>query len=515
MNPASQTIPSPSQVIQLLATHKRYWLIPAVVLGTLAALYAVVRPSTWEASQALIVRDEAANNELGPGKFDHADEMKTVQETILELAKGRSVLTAALKQVGQPAGSNRDEAAWPNPREVDSLRQNVKLTPPKGAEFGKTEIFYLKVRDHDNDRAVALNRAICDRLQARFQDLRDDKAQSMTDELVKTVHLAKADLDDSTARLREIEKQVGSDLAELRVLNEPGSGDSALHQTITEIRSELRQIAANREANEQLLELLQEAQEDPGRLVATPNRLLDSQPALRRLQDGLVDAQLRTATLKGTMSEAHPLVRSAMQAEEEIGGHLHNELAIALRGLKAELQVNGDRQAALENQLADAGRRLGELAELRAVYSNQLAETANRSQLVERAEQNLAEARASHASAKAASLISRIDSPETGVNPIGPRRAMIVLMGIAGGLLGGLGFLLLTVQPPQPTLAGEAAAARVQPKRAESQQPAPRQAAMSLPSGGLGFGPIAPVLHPGGNLSVKQALQKIVYGNAV
>ncbi|MBN2473652.1 MAG: hypothetical protein JXB62_03515 [Pirellulales bacterium] len=510
MNCSSQTIPSPGQVVRLLATHKRHWLIPAVVVGVLALLYALFRPATWEASQALIVRDEATNNEVRPGEFGHADEMKTLQETILELAKSGGVLSAALGEIGPPAGERPGDATWPSPADVARLRDRVKLTPPKGAEFGKTEVFYLKVRDHDRDRAVALNRATCGHLQARLQELRDAKAQSMISELAKTVHLAKNDLQESTARLEQLEKQVGSDLAELRVLNEPGLGDSALRRTMTEIRSELRQIDATRRANQELLALLVAAGDDPGRLLATPNRLLESQPALRRLKDGLVDAQLATAALMGTMSAEHPLVKSALQSEEEIGRHLHDELSIAIRGLNVELQMNDDRATVLEGQLAEVTARLGRLAELRASYANQLAETANRTQRIKRAEQNLSEAQATHASAKATNLISRIDVPDTGVDPVGPSRSLIVLLGIAGGLAVGFGVVVL-VTPPVSVAGAHASPA-------EPTRPSPVAAGpFDLP---------APVVQPrrrpvacgfpaDQGLSIKQALQKVVLHNTV
>lgn len=244
MNSSLPMVLSPREIVRILRVHAKHWLIPTVVIGVLAVGYALVRPATWEASQALIVRNEAANNEVGPGKFSHTDEMKTVQETILELVKSRGVLTAALEEVGPPVDYRKAKAAWPGARDVAGLQKNIKLTPPKGAEFGKTEVFYLKVRDRDRTRVIALNRAICDRLLARFQELRDAKAKSMIDELVKTVHLAKADLDESTTRVAAIEKRVGSDLAELRVWNQPGSGESGLHWTITEIRNELHRFAA-------------------------------------------------------------------------------------------------------------------------------------------------------------------------------------------------------------------------------------------------------------------------------
>ena len=154
----------------------RRWLVPALAIAALAGLYATFMPETWEASQALIVRNEAANSQASPGKFSHVEDMKTVQDTILELVKGRGVLAAAAAKV---TGSE------PRPAEVEALADAVKLSPPKGTEFGKTEIFYLKVRDHQAPRAVALSDAICAELQVRFQDLRDAKAQSMIAELAK------------------------------------------------------------------------------------------------------------------------------------------------------------------------------------------------------------------------------------------------------------------------------------------------------------------------------------------
>ena len=449
MNFASQPPISPSGAVQILLAHPRRWLVPAVVVALLAGAYALVRPATWEATQALIVRNEAANSRETPGKFDHTDEMKTVQETILELSRSRGVLGAALAEVG-PAPGCPSVDRWPSAEDVADLRDRVRLTPPKGAEFGQTEVFYLNVRDHNADRAVALATAICDQLEAQFQQLRDAKAQSMIGELAKTVKLANADLAESTSRLTEIEKLTGRDLTELRILQDSNSGESVLRRTMTEIEGELRQVSSAREANGQLLALLATAQDDPGRLVALPNRLLESQPGLRRLKEGLIDAGLRTAQLQGRMSAEHPLVVAARESEREITSHLHSELGVAIRGIEVDLRLAAAREKMLQQRLTDATERLARLAAVRASYGNQVAENRHRGVLLQRAEENLAEAYAARASAKGTSLISRIDSPDVGIGPVGPGRATILLVGIAAGLVIGIGVLLLTVQPLQP-----------------------------------------------------------------
>ena len=459
MTSASQPTLDLRYVLHLLIAYRYRWLAPAVVVGLLAGVYAfaVYRP-TWEGSQALIVRNEAAGSQDGPGKFSHADPMKTTQETILELAKSHGVLADALGQLPPPADYDGLAAVWPRPRDVDALSQALKLVPPKGAEFGKTEVFYLKVQDHDRDRAVALVAAVCDRLETAFQQLRNAKAGSMIDELAKAVTLARADLTEATSQLARIETQVGSDLAELRILHDSSSGDSALRRTITEIRSELRQVGGTAKANHELLTLLKEAQNDPDRVVGIANQLIESQPALRRLKEGLMDAKLRTSQLRGSMSEQHPIVQAAKESEREIGQQLHNELAAAIRGVQIDLRLNIERTALLEDQLAAADRRLGRLSGLRATYANLIAESRNRTTLLERAEQRLAEAQATHATATTASQIARVDVPDAGIRPIGLGRKAITLVGIFGGLAVGWAVLFLTIPAPASAASGLIAA---------------------------------------------------------
>jgi uncharacterized protein involved in exopolysaccharide biosynthesis len=504
MNAIPFELTEPERLLRFLVCHKWRWLAPAAALTIAAGLYAILVPPTWQASQAMIVRNEATASDTEPGRFHGAEELKNVQGTILELAKNRGVLSAALRQAGPPADYRPavSHEAWPTGRDVDRLLQSVKLVPPKGAEFGAAEVFYLDVADKDPDRAVLLNRALGDQLQLRFQEVRNAKAESMIGELDKAARLARADRQEATARLAGIERQVGSDLAELRSLEEPNAGDSSLRRTVTEISSELRLARAAEQAGRQMLGWLEAAQADPGRLLAAPNRLLESQPALKRLKDALVDAQVHSAALRGGMSEAHPLVAAAQNAEEEIGKHLHTELAIAIRGLRTELHLDTDRTAMLDEQLAQATERLRRLAGLRASYVNLVAESSHRTRLVERAEQNLSEARASAASAKVASLIARIDGPDTGTRPVSASRTLIVLGGLLAGLAVGLGMLLLI----PPAVQGAPSLAATVPPAAQAVPPSPAASAQpwSMPAGPAGRG-----------LSLNESLKRLVAdGNA-
>jgi len=142
MNADKHPVTTPREVLNLLIVHKRRILAPVVLFAAAAAVYAAVSRPTWSASQALIIRNEATNADNAPGKFSRSEDMKTVQETILELVKSRTVLSGALQQVGPPA-NNGVQTGQPSDRAIEQLRQAVRLTPPKGAEFGATEVFYL------------------------------------------------------------------------------------------------------------------------------------------------------------------------------------------------------------------------------------------------------------------------------------------------------------------------------------------------------------------------------------
>ncbi|MEX1224018.1 MAG: hypothetical protein WEA31_05660, partial [Pirellulales bacterium] len=322
-----------------------------------------------------------------------------------------------------------------------------ELASPNGAEFGHTEIFYLNVKDHDRQRAIALASAICDQLISRFQGLRNDKAEGMVLELTNEATLAQNALSEATTRLAKLESQVGSDLAELRILEINPSGQGDLRQKVTLIETELRAAEEALRNQQELRRLLVQAQQDHDNLIATPNRLLDSQPALRRLKEGLIDAQLRTAGLLGGMSEIHPAVMAARESESEVESHLRDELSIAIRGVDVDLRLEQARVDALQLKLKDTDRRLAQIARQRADYGNLVEEIHQKTRVLNEAENRLAEVRSTHAAAYSTSLVSRIDLPDTGAKPIGPGKLVIVAAGLFGGLLVGAGVMFLTVPP--------------------------------------------------------------------
>jgi uncharacterized protein involved in exopolysaccharide biosynthesis len=70
MNAAPFPSLTPHELVQLLLKKRRLWIAPMVVGGLLAAVYSLITPRYWEASQGLVVRQETAGARgQTPGKF--------------------------------------------------------------------------------------------------------------------------------------------------------------------------------------------------------------------------------------------------------------------------------------------------------------------------------------------------------------------------------------------------------------------------------------------------------------
>ncbi|MCA9231094.1 MAG: hypothetical protein KDA57_10605 [Planctomycetales bacterium] len=437
---------TPTECVRILTVYRHRWMIPTLVCAVLATGYALFMPRYWSASQALVVRGEVSSSSTGkPGKFADLYEMRTFQETILELAKSRQVLADTLKGVAQAeTGQGVEE---PTLRAIESFRTRVDMRPPGGAEFGKTEIFYLSVKDRNRERAARLVDALRQQLDIRLKQLRSDRSQGLIEELENQTQLVRKTHEAETQRLLEFESEVGTDLGELRMLHSANSGQSDLRQQAVNLKTETRFYEVKVHETKQLLTVLQAAQQAPEKLVAMPSSLLASQPTLGRLKDGLVDAQLRSARLGGTRTAAHPQVKAAIESVDQIRDDLHRELQVAVQGVEIELNLNQDRYATLNSQLESVQQRLENLADRRVEYSNRVSAVENSRLLLDQAQKQLSELQAAHLAASSASLVTPVDSPEVGSSPIGLGRASVLAIGSMGGLVIGLGWVFLTVVP--------------------------------------------------------------------
>ncbi len=470
-----------------LLTFRRHiwlWITPTILMTVAATVYGLVRPEVWSCSQALVVREEALANDERLGRFESVDSMKVYQEVVLEVARNRDVIATTLKLLGPPAG-HAAPTQWPTAADIDAMEELISVRAPKGAEFGRTEVIYLSVGGPTRQAAIERNAALCEQIQDELAQLRNAKATSVIVELEESLRLANQEWNAATDRLEAMERTIGNDLGELRSLNESGAGNSNLRSALNEVDAELRQTTSDMEANQQLHALLERAQDDPEELLATPERLLEAQPGLERLKDGLVDAQLRTAALRGKMQDGHPLIQAAVRAEQKIRQDLHAEIASALRGLEGDRRIIQQRWDTLNGQHEQLQARLNRIAGMRVRYSNLVDDVRQRSEIVQQTQGDLADMRASRNASHTTSLLTRFNDPVVGDRPEGPQLAIITGAGLAGGLATGVGLVLLIFPPlgaPDPRWAGYLAAGRRATDRILGRRASDRGEMVQLPS---------------------------------
>ncbi len=430
----------------ILLQYKLRWLIPTILIGCAAFAVAARLTDTWEVKQAVIVRNVATVSEGSPGEFRGTEPLRRTEDMIVQICRSRLVLISALDAVGPPEDLADERAeAWPDQTAFESLREAMTIEAPNGAEFGTTEVFYISLRDKSRERATALVTAIFDQLRDRMGELRALRAQSLVAEAEQAAALAQESLDATTQKLTALERSVGPDFVELRMLESSTHGNGDLVRSMIAIEQEISEIERANQVSDTLLEILDAASNDPRAVESAPAELLAQYPNLVALKDALTAAELRTAALQKNLLPTYPSMMAAAREEEAIRARILSEVENAILTLVADRKVRLARLPLLQKQQEEVAERVARLADVRAEYSNLVRMLAHGQQEVQATSRRLAEVRASQAMARNNSIISRLDSPDLGSESVGPSPKLVAVGGILGGLMLGVGLVFLTV----------------------------------------------------------------------
>ena len=454
MNAAPFPSLTPHELVRLLLQKRKLLIIPAILGGLLAAGYSLITPRYWEASQGLVVRQETAGAKgPTPGKFADLYEMRTLQETILEVAKSKQVVVGTLQAVDQKLNGAAGE---PDAEAIDKFRERLKMLPPHGGEFGKTEVFYFYVKDPSRERAIELVGELCRQLDGALKELRTERAQSLVAELQQQVNLASEMNAEQTAKLSSLEKEVGSDLGELRMLAYffQRSERSADRGGAAGIRppqvpnasprggrtAEVAASGAGRRPKADCdAKFVADHATGAAAIEGRPDQIADQHrpiggDALRGAPASAGGGRERETDSQRSPSRTHGR-DSRRRGGTRFGGTTRN----------------GDRRLVCTNLQS----RLASLAEQRAEYANRVAAVENSRASLNQARHNLSTAKAAEAAAQGASLVTKIGEPETGPYPVGPGRTVITAAGAVAGMMLGAGLIFFSVGTPIERVSNE------------------------------------------------------------
>ena len=436
------SVDSSANLISTLRKRFKLWLVPTVAFFVLSVIYALLGPKRWQASQALLVRDELIGRAyVTPGRFDSTESLKSTQEIISEIAHNPSVVRETL--IAANINGNFSEASPPSAKLVEDVQADIAVIAPGGSEFGKTEMVELRIVGKTPDIAKQLLAGLADQIESHLQQVRSDRAQSMSLELGEAVNLAKRNLDDALAELQRFENDLGSDLVEMRNLNSPNSLSSTMQSSLTAVRNETRQAITEDELVEKQIALLQSAATDVGSIKATPEEILKLLPVLNNLKQGLAAAQLSLSENSGKYDANHPRILSAQNRIDAIKNEISKEVASTLKAKSRERSITQQKIQRLKREDQRISARLAEISELRVQYDKITALVTQRQQSLTNARNELDRMKSIQQAAGKVNLFTRIDQPHVGSRPLGLAKRYVVAAGTGLGLFLGIGLVML------------------------------------------------------------------------
>lgn len=248
----------------------------------------------------------------------------------MEMTQNSDVVAAALRHIGPPADSN--PVGWPSTNLVDAIAGvMVNLLVTQAAEFGNTEMVYLHVWAENPQVAGEFCQAMFQSLTEQFRKVRRVRADSVIAELTHNRNFATEHLEAVTSRLHEIEVKFAAALDELRNLSDSISREGTNRPALEETNRERRAAESLLENQQALHQVLVAGAKDPQCSLVSGGDLLDSQPSLQRMKDGLIDAQPRSSEIAGTRTNQHPKCIAASNAEKEIKQRMQQETVAVMR----------------------------------------------------------------------------------------------------------------------------------------------------------------------------------------
>jgi uncharacterized protein involved in exopolysaccharide biosynthesis len=447
-------------------TSPAWWKYPLYVsmgcafcVAVLAVLVAVLKPTVWEGRQSVVIRAEVFVGGLQDAPADQ--KRRDLQNTFVTVLQSRAVLEGALKEVG-PSDRNK-HSSFPTLKDIDALREAVKIVPVAGDEFGTSDVVSVRVRDKNRARAIRLTEALVRHADQALQRLQAQRTAETTEELARSQRAAETALEADRERLEKMEADLGADGITLRLLEEKPD-TSGLRSALEAFDRQIEELESRQLTYEKMLEVLVQVRETPSQLGAVPAALLDAHPTLRRLQEALTEAEVHLITLEGQYAEEHPAVIAAKLSLNQLRRRIADETPAAIEAIQHERALISSQLEYLRNQRREESARVEKLIALLPEYRTIAARVRSESQALETIRQQLNQARATQAAVASSRFVVPVEPVQTGAHPAGPGRTTIIAGGLACGLMVGLAVFLWLVPTAQSTS---------QKKRVEAPAPGP------------------------------------------
>jgi hypothetical protein len=276
----------------------------------------------------------------------------------------------------------------------------------------------------------------------------------MEAELTQARDAAARSLELTRRKSREMDKELGGDVAAMKGLIGTQASDASLRQDLSMIRNEQRIAQAQLEAAMDDRDILIEARLNPRKMLATSSDFIRSQPTLEALQKALVDSKQIRATAVGRYQPDHPIFKSSEETIRAMEQQIFNELENLTASNENQIRVAQSKLARLDALADKENDRMGELGSKHLEYLTINQELQNKTTIFQKAQTELSEVQSLRMVSGEVSWLLRMDDPQVSTKPDGMGKKATVIAGGVCGLMMGLGIVMLIAPPmPKPELA--------------------------------------------------------------
>jgi polysaccharide biosynthesis transport protein len=415
-------------------TKRRLTIVAVTLLSLAAAAWDAFRtPPVYETvSRVEIKPNQVASSEMAlMGEDDPAalqTEMQVIQsDTVLYQAAQSINLVSQVRSNGKNGARQSQSSAPITPQErramIGIMKRGLSISILPG-----TRILEIHDRGTDPWLAADIVNGLVDTYSDQGLRVSFERTTHVSDWLAKQLDTLKQDAADSQRQLADYQKAhniVGAD-----------ENSNLTIETMEHISGNLDDAEADRIMKESRMR-------DFNAMNPDMEALMGDDPTIAALYTQLTTLQTQRAQLATKYGPKHPAMQQIDLEISKVQGQINKEADLARKQVQDEYQSAVQLEGALRNRLGaqeDAAYKLNEDVAQYTMLRHQAELTRN---LYDTLQTNLKEATIS--AGMSAANITVVDRADVPISPVGPRKNMILLLGLFGGLVIG-GALALVIE---------------------------------------------------------------------
>lgn len=405
----------------LRAVWKGKWIIVSIFIITVATatIATFLQTPIYEATVKILIDRE-------PPRIISVTEVQVLDTaasdyyaTQYEMIKSRTVL----KKVIQSLNLTKGIPAWAGTGDpIGAIADSIKVEPRRG-----TRIVDVKVQNPDPRLAAEIANAVGHSYARYTLDLRLTSTKEAVAWLSEQMGELKAKVQDSQMALQKYREKTGV----LGIAEQRG----VMAQKVTELNKASLEAQTQRLALEvRLRELSSLALGGTGPQGAL---ILADNPLIQKLKMEASDLQVQLSKLLSVYKEKHPEVLKIRSQMDQVQERIKQEIQLVINNTRAEHKLAQEREAALLKRANDARREALDLNEKEIQYTALQQEAVSNQGLFDMVVKRLKEAGLS--GGLETTNIKVVEEALVPNVPIKPRKGQNIALGIAAGLVMGLG----------------------------------------------------------------------------